>query len=267
MNIFYDYQGKVLTFQEAFSSNLNFAYSRLHDTNYTMFRIFKKKIDGTSQHAFMRILPNIPERKTSYELATSEGWSFVINGGGWEGPTIENSIVKYDAAPYYQVGGTMITIDQNGDFGFKTDVQAGDGAALVQQGIVSAFYSYFPLIVNYENYEYPTDIPDTFGNRNWEIAQKQIIGQFENGDYFILTSEARGFVDSVGFTVPQVQALCKSLGLKFAYHLDCGGSVQTTLGEKRINHCIYDDNGSTERLLPGFIVFNGTNTFSIPNQS
>ena len=263
----YDLFGKDLTFQESFDSNLSFSHSRLHDTNYTMFRIFKKKIDGTTQHAFMRILPNIPERKTAYEVATSEGWNFVINGGGWEGPTIENSIVKYDRAPYSGVGGTMITIDQNGDFGFKTDVQAGDGAALVQQGTVSAFYSLFPLIVNYENYDYPTDIPDTFGNHNWEIAQKQIVGQFENGDYFVLTSEARGFVNSVGFTIPQVQALCKSLGLKFAFNLDGGGSTQTILGKKRINHCIYDNNGTSERLLPGFIVFNGTDTFSIPNQS
>lgn len=263
----YDLFGKDLTPQGAFDSNLSFNYSRLHDTNYTMFRIFKKKIDGTSQHAFMRILPNTPERKTAYELATSEGWNFVINGGGWEGPTIENSIVKNDGAPYYQVGGTMLTIDQNGDFGFKTDVQAGDGATLVQQGIASAFFSFFPIIVNYENYDYPTDIPDTFGNHNWEIAQKQIIGQFENGDYFVLTSEARGFVNSVGFTVPQVQALCKSLGLKFAYQLDGGASAQTMLGNKRVNHCIYDNNGGTERVLPGFIVFNGTDTFSIPNQS
>lgn len=258
----YNLSGKDLTFREAFDSNLSFDYSRLHDTNYTMFRIFKKKIDGTSQYAFMRILPNIPERKTAYDLANSEGWNLVINGGGWEGPTIENSVVKYDQAPYYQVGGTMITIDQNGDFGFKTDVQAGDGAALVQQGIVSAFYSFFPLIVNYENYDYPTDIPDTFGNHNWEIAQKQIVGQFENGDYFILTSEGRNYAHSVGFTVPQVQALCKSLGLKFAYHLDGGGSAQTVLGKKNINY-VYE--GTSGRLLPGFIVFNGTNTFSIPN--
>ena len=267
MNIFYDYQGNVLTPQEAFSSNLSFGYSRLYDTNYTMFRIFKKKIDGTIQHAFMRILPNIPERKTAYELAVSEGWNFVINGGGWEGPTIENSIVKYDGAPYYGVGGLMLTIDQNGDLGFKDDVQAGDGASLVQQGIVSAFYSFFPIIVNYENYNYPTDIPDTFGNHNWEISQKQIIGQFDNGDYCIITSEGRGIDNSTGFTVSQIQAICKNMGLKFAFYLDGGGSTQTILGQKRVNHCIYDDNGRTERLLPGFIVFNGTDTFSIPNQS
>lgn len=268
MNIFYDYQGNVLTPQEAFSSNLSFGYSRLHDTNYTMFRIFKKKIDGTEQHPFIRMFSNDSKgKRTAYSLATTEGWNFVINGGGWEGPAIENSVVYRDANPYYQTGGCILTIDQNGDLGFKENGQAGDAAALVQQGIVSAFYHFFPIIVNYENYDYPTDIADTFGNHNWEIAQKQIIGQFGNGDYFVLTSEGRGFDDSVGFTVQQVQALCKSLGLKFAYHLDGGASTQTILGNKRVNRCIYDDNGATERVVPGFIVFNGTDTFRIPNQS
>lgn len=265
---FYDYQGNILTPQEEFSSNLSFEYSRLYDTSYTMFRIFKKKIDGTNQYPFVRMFPNTSEgKRTAYELATSEGWDFVINGGGWEGPAIENSAVYRDGAPYYQTTGYILTIDQNGDLGFKEDGQAGDAATLVQQGIVSAFYSFFPIIVNYENYDYPTDIPDTFENHNWEIAQKQIIGQFGNGDYFVLTSEGRGFDDSTGFTVPQIQALCKSLGLKFAFHLDGGGSAQTILGNKRVNHCIYDDNGNNERVVPGFIVFNGTDTFRIPNLS
>lgn len=267
MNIFYDYQGNVLTPQEAFSSNLSFGYSRLHDTNYTMFRIFKKKIDGTEQHPFIRMFTNDSNgKRTAYSLATTEGWNFVINGGGWEGPAIENSAVYRDANPYYQTKGYILTIDQNGDLGFKEDGQAGDAAALVQQGIVSAFYSFSPLIVNYENYDYPTDIKDT-DNHNWEIAQKQIIGQFGNGDYFVLTSEGRGFDNSVGFTVKQVQALCKSLGLKFAFELDGGGSTQTILGRKRVNHCFYDNNGQTERVVPGFIVFNGTNTFKIPTQN
>lgn len=250
-----------------FDSNISFTYSRLHDTNYTMFRIFKTKIDGTNQYPFVRMFPNTSEgKRTAYELATSEGWDFVINGGGWEGPAIQNSAVYRDANPYYQTKGYILTIDQNGDLGFKEDGQAGDAAALVQQGIVSAFYSFFPLIVNYENYDYPTDIKDT-DNHNWEIAQKQIIGQFGNGDYFVLTSEGREFDNSVGFTVQQVQALCKSLGLKFAFELDGGGSTQTILGSKRVNHCFYDDNGTTERVVPGFIVFNGTNTFNIPTQN
>lgn len=274
----YDYYGNIISLDvstleglvstvNTFDSNIGFTYSRLHDTNYTMFRIFKTKIDGTNQYPFVRMFPNTSEgKRTAYELATSEGWDFVINGGGWEGPAIQNSTVYREQNPYYQTSGYMLTIDQNGDLGFKEDGQAGDAAALVQQGIVSAFYSFFPIIVNYENYDYPTDIPDT-DNHNWQIAQKQIIGQFGNGDYFVLTSEGRGFDDSVGFTVPQVQALCKSLGLKFAFELDGGGSTQTILGSKRVNHCFYDNNGNSERVVPGFIVFNGTNTFNIPTQN
>lgn len=261
----YDISGKELTFQEAYDNNLSFDYSRLHDTNYTMFRIFKKKIDGTSQYAFMRIITNESARKNAYELANTEGWNFIINGGAWEGPAIQNSVVMADEAPWYQPGGTILTIDQNGDFGFKANVEAGDAATLVQQGIVSAFYSFFPIIVNYENYDYPTNIPYTFGDHNWEIAPKQIVGQFENGDYFILTSEGRGIANSYGFTIPQAQTLCKSLGLKFAYNLDGGASAQTVFGKKNINYIYETPSGRPGRVLPGFIVFNGTNTFKIPN--
>ena len=247
-----------------FYDNMSIRHYRNVDANtsYTVAQIFKKKIDGTYQYPFIRIIPTEADRKTAYDLARREGWDFVINGGGWEGPAIENSTVVLDDAPWYQPGGCIITIDGNGDFGYKDNVVAGDAAQLVAQGIVSAFYHFFPLIVNYNNYDYPTDIPYTFGDHNWEVAQKQIIGQYENGDYCIITAEGRGFANSVGFTVPQIQSLCKNMGLKFAYHLDGGGSTQTVMGLKHVNH-IYE--GTSGRLLPGFIVFNGTNTFSIPN--
>lgn len=247
-----------------FQENMSIRYFRdtTANTNYSIIQIFKKKKNGTFQYPFVRIIPNTADRVTAQTLAEREGWGLVINGGGWEGPRIENSVLISDEAPYSQHHASLLTIDANGDLGFVPDVQGGEGATLIQQGIVSAFYYFFPLIVNYEDYDYPTNIEHTFGNHDWEIAQKQIIGQYENGDYCIITAEGRGYANSVGFTVPQIQALCKNIGLKFAFHLDGGGSTQTIIGKKQINH-VYE--GTSGRLLPGFIVFNGTNTFKIPN--
>lgn len=263
----YDYKGNVILKTDEkgarFSENMSVRYFRdtTANTSYSITQIFKKKMDGTFQYPFIRYMPTTADRKTAYELARLEGWDLVINGGGWEGPVIENSVLKTDAAPYYQTGGCMITIDSNGDLGYVPDVVGGEGAGLVSQGIVSAFYHFFPIVVNYEDYDYPTNIKDTFGNHNWEIAQKQIFGQYENGDYCIITAEGRGYANSVGFTVPQIQALCKDIGLKFAYHLDGGGSTQTIYGKKRIN-CVYE---SQTRVLPGFIVFNSSDHYYIPN--
>lgn len=263
----YDYTGNVILKTDEkgsrFNENMSVRYFRdtTANTSYYVTQIFKQKTDGTKQYPFVRIMQTTAERKTAYDLAVAEGWDFTINGGGWEGPAIENHIAVRDADPYYQTGGYIITVDQNGDLGYKGNVAAGDGATLVQQGIVSAFYAFFPLVVNYEAFDYPTDIKDTFGNHNWEIAQKQIFGQFANGDYCLITSEGRSFANSVGFTVPQIQTMCLNLGLKFAFHLDGGGSTQTVYGKKRIN-CVYE---AQTRVLPGFIVFNSSDHYYIPN--
>ena len=89
-------------------------------------------------------------------------------------------------------------------------------------------------------------------------AQRQIIGQFNNGDYAILTTEGRGFANSDGWTVSEAQDICVKHGLKFAYLLDGGGSTETVVGSKHINS-IYE--GTSGRKVPSFIIFNGTNIF------
>lgn len=274
----YDYHGNELqTHKEgsSFFENMTIQYCRDNtaNTNYSIITVFKKKIDGTYQYPFIRELPYGPEYITAYTLAQREEWPLVINGGGWEGPGVQNGQVARDDEPWDIEGASVLTIDANGDLGFANNMwHQGSAQTLVNQGIVSAFYYFMPIIVNYEDYDWQTALPDmpankTYGNPNWVISQKQIIGQYENGDYCIITAEGRGFNNSNGFTIVQTQTLCKNLGLKFAFYMDGGGSTQTVLGKKRINHCFYDNNGTTERALPGFIVFNGTNEFKIPNQT
>jgi hypothetical protein len=119
-------------------------------------------------------------------------------------------------------------------------------------GIVSALCGFLPIIVNYEDVESVTTNSDTH-------APRQIIGQWGNGDYAIITCEGRDFHNSDGWTLDEAKNICRKHGLKFAYNLDGGGSTETMLGLKHIN-TIYE--GATGRKVPTFIVFNGTDKFS-----
>lgn len=263
----YNYNGRLLN-QGDFYRNITLDYGRLSNTNYTVIRIFKQRINGSYQYAFVRdrFRYNSPEesemnQRTAHDLALEEGWYLVINAGLWEGLSIENGVLINDVSAVRHAGAMPLTINNNGDLGYTDANTTGRGQSLINSGIVSAICGFYPIINNYEDFDYPTDVGSGVGSIR---AQRNVIGQFDNGDYCIITGEGRDFANSEGFTASDLQTICKGLGLKFAYMLDGGGSAQTVIGLKNLNH-IYE--GTTGRILGSYIVFNGTNTFRIPNQS
>lgn len=258
----YDINGRPLTAENTFFENiqLDYDFDNPSGTFYTAIRVFKKRTDGRYQYPFTR-QPTSTGTMSAYDLASSEGWYLTINGGIGQGLVIQNSTVLVDTAAAVHVGAMPLTIDSNGDLGYVEADTTGKGADIVASGVVSAVCGFFPIIVDYEDFAYPTDIPGT-DTESWNHAQRQIIGQFDNGDYCIITGEGRNFAGSVGFSITEAQTVCKNLGLKFAYNLDGGGSTQTVLGTKNINH-VYE--GTTGRNIECYIVFNGLNTYSIPN--
>ena len=146
-----------------------------------------------------------------------------------------------------------LTIDNQGNLGYAE--YNADADTLVSSGVVSAVTGFMPIIVDYK------PVPSTEWNRvshYTENTQRQIIGQFGNGDYAIITCEGRGYDNSDGWTLAEAQTICQKHGLKFAYNLDGGGSTETMLGYKPIN-TIYE--GTTGRKVQTFIVFNGKNVF------
>lgn len=255
----YNYNGILIS--GAFEDNISFSYAYDEDaqTNYTVFRINRNRVDGGNQFPFVRY---VPSRTTAYELAVSEGWDMVINAGIGEGLIIEDSTLITDTAASAQAGVLPLTINGSGDLGYVEANTTGKGQTYINNGAVSAVCGFFPVIENYQNYNYPTNIPNTFELPNWVNAQRQVIGQFGNGDYCIITGAGRGVDNSVGLTIPQEQIIGKKLGLKFAYNLDGGGSTSTVLGERQVSP-VYE--GTHGRLRSLFIVFNGSDTFSVPN--
>lgn len=252
MNL-YTYNGNKI--YDNNNMSVKYSYDEVGETFYYLTKIFQTKLDGTKQYPFTRF-PYSDAQLTPQQLRQTEGWNFIINAG-WYVLQIENSRVIQCTDP--QNTQMALTINNKGELGYLESWSSSDGQSLINRGIVSATSSFFPIIVNHEKYDYPTY--EGMDTETWRYAQRQIIGQYENGDYAFITSEGRGYNNSKGLTIDRAQDLCLELGLKFAYNTDGGGSTQTILDKKRLTE-IYE--GTEGRAVHGFIVFNGTDEFFIP---
>lgn len=247
------------------NTDIDYAYDSATNANYTIIRIYKNKIDGTKQYPFVYAPNGIQSgTKTTYDLSNEEGWLFAINAGVFDmsnckpdGIIIQNGEVLQSTPTTTHSQCKPLTIDVNGNLSYAEYNANAD--TLVDNGIISAVTGFIPIIVDYKEVL----------SKDWnnvlhytENAQRQIIGQFGNGDYAIITCEGRNFDNSDGWTIEEAQNICKKHGLKFAYNLDGGGSTETMLGLKNIN-TIYE--GTTGRKVPTFIVFNGSNVFAKPS--
>lgn len=247
--------------------DIDYEYDSVTNANYTIIRIYKERLDGTKQYPFV-YAPNGADacEKSTYEISHEDGWLLAINSGIFntkthkaDGMLIQNSIVLNNAPTETHPQCRPLTIDSNGDL--SEVAYDADANELVNSGVVSAVCGFMAIVKDYK----------AVSSSNWnsvahytQNAQRQIIGQFGNGDYAIITCEGRNTDNSDGWTIEEAQNICIKHGLKFAYNLDGGGSTETMLGQKHFNH-IYEN--STGRKVPTFIVFNGKNTFKKISQS
>lgn len=249
---------------DTFIANTDIAhlYDDTTGAYYTVIRVYKQKIDGTYQYPFV-YAPNGANagNKSTLDMTKSDGWLLAINGGVFDtstlkpdGIVIQNGVSIHNAPTATHSACKPLTINENGILGYAS--ADADTADLIADGIVSAVCGFMPIIIDYES------VPENEWNsvsHYTQNTQRQIIGQWGNGDYAIITCEGRGFHNSDGWTIAEAQAICRKHGLKFAYNLDGGGSTETMLGLKPVN-TIYEN--ITGRKVPTFIVFNGTDSFS-----
>lgn len=244
--------------------DIDYAFDSETNANYTIIRIYKNKIDGTKQYPFA-VVPNTEALTFSAldlmnEYADSNNYLFAINAGFggfntgiFDGVLIQNGVVLNNTPAVHHAGSMPLTINSNGDLSYAS--ADADANELVESGVVSALCGFCPIIVDYEPVDPPTVSNVSHFTQN---AQRQIIGQFGNGDYAIITCEGRNHDNSDGWTIAEAQTVCQKTGLKFAYNLDGGGSTETVLGKKQLN-TIYEN--ETGRKILSFIVFNGKDTF------
>lgn len=256
MENLYTYEGKQINDYEMFSENMSCQrfYDDASGTEYYLTTVYQKRTDGATQKPFLR--SKITSPTTVYQITKNEGWLLGINATSNKQFTIENGIsVGNQTTPTRP----PLVIYSDGHMSYL-DMADASG---VPTGIISACVGWCPIIVNYADFaDYDYLCIDGSTDVTTIHAQRQIIGEFGNGDYAIITSEGRDFNNSIGFTFAEARAVCKKHNIKFAYMLDGGGSTQLVLSEKNMN-LVYE--GTTGRNIWTAIVFNGKDTFAIPN--
>jgi exopolysaccharide biosynthesis protein len=125
-----------------------------------------------------------------------------------------------------------------------------DTADMIADGVVFAVTGWGKIVDNFA----PCD--DTVKNEivHAETYIRQVIGQYQNGDYFVCTvDKSRGsVVNEAGLTYANLAQMLVEKGVKFAYSLDGGGSAETVIGVRQLNP-IYE--GTVGRSVPTVITF------------
>lgn len=269
----YNINGEVV-FTGSWEDEISVTKNRDSDTNYYVVRIPQTRSDGSKQFPFVRVpydkYPQQYGRTSALNLYQDEPWHLIINAGLGYGKTlpidgiaIQDNVLIHDSPASIHIGSIPLIIDSDGFLSYTA--KDPDGDTLVAEGIVSAIMGFCPLVDNHQGLNLPT-----IQNHNLnERAQRQIIGQYDNGDYCIITCEGRNYDNSVGWNATQAQTMCINLGLRFAYLLDGGGSTETVIEGTQINTIYevweYEWGTVYGRLVPSFIVFNGTDEFFVPN--
>lgn len=243
-------------------------YNSSASTYYYVVTIPQTRTNGEKQYPFV-FVPNGASGGTMSTLTMVQTYGFYMgmNAGYFDafqtgsrspyGITIENGVLIEEDSSYFTSNYTM-TIDEDGQLGYAGTMDSGVTAqSVLNDGAISAILGLVPLVVN----GVASGVESTWWSST-ERAQRQIIGQYSNGDYCVITAEGRSYDSSSGFTVTEAQNLCLNMGLQFAMMLDGGGSTETVIDGEQLN-TVYE--GTTGRIVPTYIVFNGTDTFSVPN--
>lgn len=264
----YNIEGiEIANDENKFEDLIRYDYKRDDTTNIfcTIIHIPQTDFDGNKQFPFV-YYPNYPNGRTesTFEMNTRKKFLVAVNAGRFNtstgvpvGTVIQNSS-NCSVTPYVRDWDRVLTINNKGELGYAelTD----NPLTLISDGIVSATTGFIPLIINYKNAE---EVDSSISITAGDIAQRLAICQYNNGDYLIIGAEARGNQSttgstSEGMTLEQMQVICKSYGVKFAFALDGGGSMEMVVGERQLNPFYENTYG---RTVPVYIVFNGSTTF------
>lgn len=265
LDVAYDIEGNIVFSGEDWYSEITVNKYRDNSasTNYYVINIPQTRPNGNKQYPFV-FVPNGANGGTMSTLTMMHNYSFYMatNGGYFDyaqnhtnkpyGITIQNgAIIREDYTQF--TNNYTLTIDDSGKLGYADKLSNITGQQLLENGAMSSILGLVPLVIDGD----PSDVESSWWTSSDRI-QRQIIGQYPNGDYCVITCEGRNFDNSQGFTVSEARTLCVNMGLDFAMAVDGGGSTETVVGEEQLN-VIYE--GTYGRIVPTYIVFNGTDTF------
>ncbi len=248
-------------------NSINVEYGREKGASYVFARIPKTTNEGKNLRPKLRLTSldgSVDGSKVSaLNFAKRNNSIFTMNAGLFNtnnlqpvGQTIIDG-VSYVNTPMVDDMGSPISeqecyplcIDANGNLSapYARNV---DTSMMIDDGVIYAVTGWGKVVDNFK------PCPDTVDNEivHAETYIRQVIGQFQNGDYFVCTvDKSRGSVENeAGMTYADLAQLLVDKGVKFAYSLDGGGSAETVIGVRQLNP-IYE--GTVGRAVPTVITF------------
>ena len=190
---------------------------------------------------------------------THDDYDLYINGG-MSGIYIFDGVVNQTSrldCPYY------LGFTSDNEMKFYNGLASGFSLdTLLNDNIVNCLSGFSPLVVNHEAFDF-TDITDLASSN--QIAQnfadslpvkhpRQLIGQDDDNNFYIFSIMGR-FNNSEGFNYSEMQNYCLSKGLKNAFNLDGGGSMQTIFNKNYIFYPSQELDTNIDRVVPSAIGF------------
>lgn len=242
-------------------------YGRVEGASYSFLRIPYVSNNGGSIRPVLALTSSDRTlsggKRSPLQFAKAEGAAITINAGLFNvttnqpvGQTIIDGI-SYVDTPMADDNGIAISaeecyplcIDAAGMLSAPYD-RSVSTATMLADGVVQAVTGWGKLVENFAICS--ADIAAETVHPGAYI--RQCIGQFQNGDYCVLTvDQSRGKVENeAGLTYEECAQILVDKGVKFAYSLDGGGSAATVYGKRQLNP-IYE--GTTGRAVPTVIYF------------
>lgn len=247
-------------------AGFNTEHGLWENASYYLIRIPKYTVDGkriTPKVAITSADGSVGGAKVSaLDFAKRENTMFTINAGLFDvyslqpqGQVIIDG-VSMTNTPMTDDMGTAISdaecyplcIDANGDLSSPYE-RSVDTADMIADGVVYAVTAWGQFVDNFAK------VDETKYNEIVHAGayQRQSIGQFSNGDYFVCTVDIVGEIPNAnGMTYETMAELLISKGAKYAYSLDGGRSTETVIGKRHMNHIYLNETG---RVVPTVIYF------------
>ena len=249
-------------------ASISIEYGRVSGASYCFARIPRYTIDGKRIKAKAALTSEDGSltggKVSALTFAKRENAIFTVNASLFNmttvvpiGQTIIHGVVLTDDDPKVSFTDEIselecypLCIDENGDLS-SNYAQCPDTSQMIADGVVYAITAWGELINNFVKYDVGKF--NEVCNKN-KLIPIQVIGQYQNGDYFVFTSDgARGsWKNEPGTTYDNVADFLISKGVQYAYLLDGGGSTETVIGNRQINP-IYEETAG--RSVPTVIYF------------
>lgn len=242
----------VLYFEQHYNNEVTIQHKRsvAYGTTYWLFIINDTKFDGFT------IKPRLVSTNESNPLggngvtnvtnfALKGDYLHVVNAGLFTEGVVAKGITIIDGTIHQDEdgGSYVLGIDASGNF--KT--YYGETAEkILSDGCIYAVTGWTPII---EDGKPVDDSVLSVYPGGYQKHPRQIIGRLKDGKYFTFACDGRTDGEAGMSMAECIETIMLDLPVEFAFNLDGGGSMQSTVGKKLVNRII--DN----RSVPNVIVF------------